>query len=87
MGSSQSRPNDDSKRHSRVGDQLKSVLRRPSPATRENNGEEVKPLSKGEEVTTNGKQQDKTPTPETEPTKPSTAAAVVCIAMFYLWLC
>ena len=82
MGSSQSR-SVDSKHHSRVGDQLKSVLRRPSPSTRQNNVDEVKPDGKGVEVT-NGKQNhhDKTPTPETEPTKPSTAVVCIAYALF-----
>jgi hypothetical protein len=84
MGSSQSRPNE-SKPHSKVGDQLKSVLRRPSPSIRENNnGDEVaKPHSKAVEVT-NGKHDNKTPTPETEPTKASTVVWVLVLYMSFV---
>lgn len=79
MGSSQSsnRPNE-SKRYSRVGDQIKSVLRRPGPATPENNGEDVKPQSTSianNQVVTNGNH-NKTPTSETE-TKKADHIAVV----------
>lgn len=87
MGSSQSRSHE-SKHHSRVGDQLlKSVLRRPAPTAQENNEDAAKPQSTSVTIQepTNGSH-DKTPTPETEPKKASTAQEVLC-SLCYLWLC
>jgi hypothetical protein len=81
MGSSQSRSTE-SKRYSRVaiGDQLKSVLRRPSPSTQENNGDVEKPHSADvtEQEVTNSNH-DEISTPETERKMASTAVRVLYV--------
>ena len=81
MGSSQSRSNDP-KRLSRVGDQLKSVLRRPNPSAQENNEDDsdAKPHSVAavEQEITNGNH-DEPSTSETVQKEPSTTVCVFCV--------
>ena len=84
MGSSQSRHNE-TNRHSRVGDQLKTALRKPGPSAQENNnnGDDEKPQSAGvsEHGVTNGNHDDTISTPETGQKRASTA---VCSYKLYV---